>query len=235
MAQPGNEGDIMETMETTQMPAPPKLKKSYRWVLYTFLGLVGLAICVLVIGGLVVRHAILSFVQNYTQTQPVALPKVEDAPEKMDQLTGKFMAFKAALDADKIPEPWVLTADDLNAVVDSIPQIRNKLFFSIDGNQVNAKFSLSLEQLTKGKFKGRHLNGVAQLKVGVANQLLNISIDAIEANAKPLPGYLMKGIRQKNLADAMNNNVSQAQTIQQIDTLEVKDDQIVIKGRSLFQ
>jgi hypothetical protein len=46
---------------------------------------------------------------------------------------------------------------------------------------------------------------------------------------------LMKGIRQKNLADAMNNNVSQAQTIQQIDTLEVKDDQIVIKGRSLFQ
>lgn len=225
----------MATMETTKLPAPPKLKKSYRWVLYTFLGLVGLTICVLVIGGLVIRHAVKSFVQNHTQTQPVALPKVEDGPEKMEQLTGKFMAFKAALDADTIPEPWILTADDLNAVVDSIPPIKDKLFFSIDGNQVNAKFSLSLEQLTKGKFKGRYLNGVAHLKVGVANQFLNISIDAIEANAKPLPGYLMKGIRRKNLADALNNNVNQAQTIQQIDTLEVKDDQIVIKGRSLFQ
>jgi hypothetical protein len=235
MAQPGNEGDIMTTMETTTMPAPPKPKKSYRWVLYTLLGLVGLVICVAVIGGLVVRHAIKSFVQNHTQTQPMALPKVEDAPQKMEQLTGKFMAFKAALDADKIPEPWVLTADDLNAVIDSIPPIKDKLFFSIDGNQVNAKFSLSLEQLTKGKFKGRHLNGVAHLKVGVTNQLLNITIDAIEANAKPLPRYLMKRIRQQNLADRMNNNVNQAQIIQQIDSLEVKEDQIIIKGRSLFQ
>ena len=227
--------DIMTTMETTNIPEPPKPKKSYRWVLYTFLGLVGLAICVVVIGGLVVRHAIKSFVQNYTQIQPVALPKVEDAPQKMEQLTGKFMAFKAALDADKIPEPWVLTADDLNAVVASIPPIQDKLFFSIDGNQINAKFSLSLEQLTKGKFKGRHLNGVVHLKVGVANQSLNIWADAIEANGKPLPSYIMKRIRLQNLANQMNNNVTQAQIIQQIDTLEVKDDQIIITGRSLFQ
>src|SRR5689334_20812420 len=114
--------------------APPKKRGCF------FYGCIG-AIIVFVIGVTVVvfgiRYAISSFVQNYTDTAPLEMPKVEMTQVELDRLKTRVSDFSKALDNHQKTPPLVLTASEVNALLANYHMSNDK--------QKDARFYISLE------------------------------------------------------------------------------------------
>jgi len=217
------------TVTNSALPtAPPPRRRRYRWVLYTFLGLVGFVLVggVLAIVGL--QWMVKSFVRDYSEAQAQVLPQVDNPAQKVDVFTQNVIDFKRALDTQHTTGPLVLTDDDLNALIQKNDQIKNWLCCVIQSNQLAIRFSLPVGVLLKGQYPGRFLNGVAHLHVSLDESLLNIRVVSIEARGKSLPKLLVNFIRKQNLAKQANANPDFSQILPALDKIEIQDEKINI-------
>ena len=88
------------------------------------------------------------FVEENTATAPRELPRVEVAPEARLAIKEKVEDFEkpAAAEPD---QNLVLTADEINALIDENPDLKGQIYVTIQGDRVKGKLSLSLEPLSR--------------------------------------------------------------------------------------
>jgi hypothetical protein len=171
-------------------------------------------------------------VEEYTATAPSELPKVEMPAEQRATLKERVEAFRAAIKEGRPTEPLVLTADELNALIQDNPDLNGKVFVAIDDDKLKGKVSIPLSQLPMlGLTQGRFLNGEAELKVSLQEGILLVTLESIEVNGKQLPEQLMTSLRNQNLAKDAYKDQRNADEIRKFQSIEIKDGKLTIKAR----
>lgn len=208
---------------------PPVIitRKKRRWWVYTLAGLGGAVIMavVLVSAGVVYWH---SLVQRYTAAQPLALPRIESSDTALQALLFKWIPFQAAVNNGTADKPLMLSAQDLNACIAQNPKLQGRLWVSITNGQVFGRFTFSLDEVKQANLRDRHLNGVARLNLEFHGGALRVAVAELEANGKPVPGWLMKRLQKENLAKDAQRNAETAEFLRRLDRIQVQGDRIVL-------
>jgi hypothetical protein len=171
-------------------------------------------------------------VDEYTSPTASELPKVDMSVESRQALKDRIEAFRKAVDAGTATEPLVLTSTDLNALLEEEPKLKGKVYVSIEGDKLKGQISIPLEWFGLTMYKGRYLNGEADLKASLKDGVLIVTLDSIEVNGKKPPEQMLASLRQQNLAKDAYNDPKQAELLRKIDSLEIKDDKIIVKVRA---
>ena len=211
-------------------PAPPPKRRGC--LFYGCLTCVVLAL----ISGLMVFltvRAIKNKVYAYTDTQPMQLPKVEMSDAESESLKQRVASFGEAMEQGKAAEPLILTERDINALLAraaNTKELADKVYVSVNGNQIKGQVSLPLSFLG-WLGKGRYLNGEATFNVSLENGVLIVTAQEIKVKGKPLPESVMKQLRQENLAKEAYKNPENAEAIRKLESIQVEDSRAIIKAR----
>src|SRR6185437_6005621 len=81
--------------------------------------------------------------QEWTSTAPVEIPSVTLESDRQKDLDDRVAAFKKALDDGEAAE-LVLTADEINALIEQNKDVKGKVYVMLDGDEVTGKVSLPL-------------------------------------------------------------------------------------------
>ncbi len=138
-------------------------------------------------------------VEEYTATAPRELPKVAMPADELKALEDRVEAFRKAVEMGTPIEPLVLTSDDINALIEDSPELKGKIFVRIEGRKLKGQVSIPLDALANvpllGMFKGRYLNGEADLKASLQDGVLIVTLDSIEVNGQSPPEQTMAQLR----------------------------------------
>lgn len=215
----------------------PKLEKKghgcFFWGCIT--SLIILVIGVLLIGGGLYYgyRYLVNMAKDYSETAPATLPPATMPVADRKVLHERFDAFTEAVKKDEPVEPIILTADDLNALIDDNPDFKGTAHVTIEGNQIKAEVSLPLRKLPVAELADRYLNGSATLRVSLQNGVLDVRADSLEIKGKPVPPDVLKALREQNLTKDVGNDPEQRKSMEKIDRLEVKDGKIIITPRKV--
>jgi hypothetical protein len=179
-----------------------------------------------------------ALIAEYTDTQPLALPKVEISDAERAALDTRLATFYQALEARTATAPLTLTANEINALIASNPSLRpwkDKLYVTLDGDQIKAQVSLPLTDMARvpgfSALKGRYLNGEARLHGALEDGKLMVRMQSLEIKGRSLPAQLMTQLQKENLADQAHRDPKNADVLGKLESIEVKDGQFIIKAK----
>ena len=188
---------------------------------------------------LIIALAVLAFVlmrffsgvvEEWTSPAPAELPRVQVSEEERQSVRERVDAFRKALEEGTATDPLVLTSDDLNALIEENSDLRGRLFARVEGDKLKAQISFPLEKLLKiGMFKGRYLNGEAELKASLSEGILVVTVETLEVNGKRPPEKFLSELRKQNLAKDAYKNPNNVKMIRRFESLVIKDGKIILK------
>jgi hypothetical protein len=171
---------------------------------------------------------------RFTSTQPAKLPHVELPRPDMARLQSRVDSFRDAVQAGLATPSLELSATELNALIandaDLLP-LRDRIYVTINGNQLAARFSIAASELGFKDIKalaGRYINGAGNFSIAIDGGKLRITAESISAGGKPLPETIARQIRARNLADDLNRDRRVAAAISQLQAIEVRDGNLII-------
>ncbi len=170
-------------------------------------------------------------VEEYTANAPEQLPVLEMPAEQRQAVKDRWEAFRKAVEAGTASEPLVLSSDDLNALIEQNPEFKGKIFVKVEGDEIKGQVSIPLDAVPGPMFKGRYLNGKADLKASLFDGELIVHLDAIEVKGKPVPPDLMTELRKQNIAKDAAKDKDVAAMLRKLESLEIKDGKIILKVR----
>jgi hypothetical protein len=186
---------------------------------------------VILIAGLVGLQLARRVFNQFTDTKPAPLPTVQMSQTEMGNIQRRVEAFRKAVRDHSLVPPLTLTADDINALVASDPELealKGKLFVTIEGNSIKGQLAVPLEELGMPMFTGRYLNGTGTFAVSLQNGVLRVTLKEFLGKGKPLPGLYMGKIRKQNLAANANADPRAAEALGHVQDIQVKDGQLII-------
>jgi hypothetical protein len=195
-----------------------------------------LAILVAVGGCLAIRSAVSSFVNKFADTKPMALPKVQLSKAETESLDQRVKAFQSAIDTNGPAQPLTLAVNEINALIDRKPELKDKFYLGIDDDQFKAQVSIPLEDLRipffRGLLKGRYLNGSANLKAFLQNGVLVVTLDSVEVNGKQLPAEMLAGLKNKNLVEGLMSDPNIAAVLNNLQSIQAKGGSVTITPKA---
>jgi hypothetical protein len=196
-------------------------------------------------GGYLMMNKVANTIIEYTEAEPMELPEVEISDQAWEELETRVNEFGAAVDAGQPAAPLVLTADDLNALVERHPQfamVKDQLYFEIEDDTVNSQISMMIPQavadlpLIGKKIAGRYFNGTCELSVSLRGGNLDVRIQSGSVKGEPIPPEILTNLRNENIADDFLQNNPEAQNyLMNFDSIEIEDGLITIVPRNLAQ
>jgi hypothetical protein len=220
-------------------PEPPLPKKRGCFFYGCITAVVLLALAILGIF-LLVRFGIgrlNRMVTDYTDTTPVALPKIEMPPDQLKLLTARVDAFEQAVEAHSNTPPLTLTGPEANALLASTPELKafkDKIYVSFEGEETKAQISFPLDSLPPMPMlnvKGRYLNGTGTFKLAISNGLLSVNVDSLEVKGKPTPATFLASLQQQNLAQSFNQSTNAA-VLRQYESVQVKNSVLIVTPKT---
>lgn len=194
------------------------------------------ATVVLLIGacfGLLYHHWM---VNHLTDTQPMTLPSVKLPDLQMFQLHDRVDTFQEDVRDGEPTEPLVLSADELNALIETDPllaslKLKDHLYVSIKGDQLSAQISFPAADLGLARLRGRYINATGDFHVALTNGELIIMAKSLSVKGEPVPGNIMREIASENLAERFNDDPRAAAGLKKLKSIDVKDGKLVIAAR----
>jgi hypothetical protein len=178
-------------------------------------------------------------VEQYTETTPMTLPAVQMSATDYEQLDKRVTAFADAVNARKATQPLVLTGEEINALIANNPAwkgLKGKVYVTIEGDQIKGKVSIPMDDLAQvpllSRLKGRYLNGSAAFKVALANGVLVVTIQSLEAKGQSPPPQVMAQLQSVNFAQNSAQDPKTQEMIGRFESIEIKDGKITIKVRA---
>jgi hypothetical protein len=187
-----------------------------------------LAILVAFLLGLYQLKQMLNF---YTDTHPISLPSVQLTAAEMDVLKRRVENFQDAVRTGRPTEPLSLSADEINALIASDPnltRVKGRVYVTIDGNRLKGQVSLPLAELGLPIFRGRYLNGTGVFAVSIQRGDLLVTADSLVVKNKPLPAVYMDKIRSENLAANLSSNPRASVALNHLQDVRVGDGKLIL-------
>jgi hypothetical protein len=185
----------------------------------------------LLIGGLVGVHYLKKMFTIMTDSAPVPLPTVKLSPTEMQQVHDRVENFRQAVQAGHPTEPLTLNSDEINALIATDPQMqsfKDKIYLSIEGDQLKGQLSVRLDQLGFPMFRTRYLNATGAFSLSLNNGTLVFRAEDITVKGKPLPEVYMEKIRKQNLAQGINQDPNASAALGKLEQIKVQDGKLVI-------
>jgi len=133
-------------------------------------------------------------VDNLSETRR-PFPPITLSEEQRDAAWARAKTFFEALERRETPPELLLTADELNALLERLFQ-EDKIELpgrvSFDGDHIRAELSIPL--------RGLYLNGSGTIDVGFSEGILQVFVTQLELNGKAPPQSLMELTKSHNLA-----------------------------------
>jgi hypothetical protein len=172
---------------------------------------------------------------EYTTNAPVKIPRVELPPGPYRDLTNRLYAFGQALEKQDASRELVLTAEEINGLINQDPDLksfRDAVFVHIVSNKISGDISMPLSDIGPFKLSGRYLNGVASFQVALTNNQLDVRIDNVQVNGKPLPGVFMSKLKGENLAEKFESDPKTRELLDKLDTIRIEDGKLYLRNKA---
>ena len=170
-----------------------------------------------------------SLIKNYTSTQPQPLPVVQMSDSDFASLNSRWTAFREAVADDTAAEPFRAGAADLNLLIARNPGLKDRVWMIISNSQIYGQFTFPLDPAKPRELPGRYVNGLAQLNLSFQDGWLTVSVAELKANGRPIPGWILKRIQKENLVKDLDQNLELTAFLNELHTVEVQGDQIVLQ------
>lgn len=175
--------------------------------------------------------------KRYTAEAPVALPEVKMAEPDFDALTNRVADFAMAYVFSNAAT-LTLSEPEMNALIvhnKDNPKLKDRLRVHLKGDEITGEFTVPVEEMASQmnweSLKGRHFNGSAGLRVSLIETNLNVSIQSLSLNGRPVPDFLYAKIRGKNLALEVAKNPKTGEFFERVQSVTIKDSKLVITLR----
>ncbi|AMV37756.1 hypothetical protein [Planctomyces sp. SH-PL62] len=194
----------------------------------------------LALGAFLAYRTAIRYRDLYTATAPVELPKLGLTEADRERAVARMTAFRDAVEAGEDVMPLVLTSDDLNALIQESPRLKDRIYLTLEGDKIRAKVSFPLAEIQDLSFtRGRYLNGEADLKAVVKDGVLSLEFDSMVADGKELPEVVCDTLSQSDIIlddDDDSNDTDEERRvrsfIRRIASLEVEDGQMIVTPES---
>ncbi len=211
-------------------PAAPAPKRRgclfYGCLIFAIIGVI-----LLVMSLMALRFA-KKFVDQWTDTKPMALPVVKLSDEQLATLRARMAAFQQSVTNTAAPaEPLTLTGDELNGLIESDPNWKNlkgKVYLGITNNLVSGEVSLPLTDSGVPYVKNRYVNGAGTFDVSFRDGKLYLSLKSLKVKDTSMPEDVLQKVSNGNLAQNANDDPNLMKTFRDIESIEVKDGKIII-------
>ena len=174
---------------------------------------------------------------HYTAPAPMAVPRVESTAEEIQGVKQRFQTFTDALKAGTLSDALSLSERDLNLLIrhgqDTAP-FKDAIHIEIVSNKLKSTLSLPLDTLGFRPlgwdvFRGRYLNGVAEIKASLAQGVFIVTLDSLEVNGTRVPEPAMANLRSQNLAKDLYKDAQSLELLRRLESIEVRDGQVLVK------
>ncbi len=209
-------------------PAPPA-KKGLPALAWVGIGCGGLLLLT-IIAVTIISIVFFRWMGTFMADDPMQFEEVTASQEEVQTLLDRFDGFKTALEGNQDAEPLRLTGRDLNLLVAHHPDwlpFQDIVFFEISDGQLGGMLSLPLGEFIPN-LQGKYLNGSGQFKIGLHQGDLDIFLQELEVNGQSLPEEFMRDLRREDFYDANSTDPEVDRLIQQLDTIEVEGNEIII-------
>jgi len=228
----------------TTAPAPPPKKRGC-----LFYGCLSMAIIAVVmavmfaVGVLLIRKAYVNTVNQFTDTTPTKFESVNYPQAERDALKARVQTFQSGLKEGRSGFELVLSADDLNVLIEDEPKLRGKLFVAITNDRVTGRISLPLDEVVPldvrkqfTKLQGRYLNAEAAFRVVLEGGALDVRLEDLSVRGQSLEknrflGSAVKEMKKQNLAKDIQGDPQVRDNISRFESLQVRDGKVIIKGK----
>lgn len=218
----------MITTMTNEAAAPPRKRGCFFYGCLTLI----IAMVVLAAAAIVVFRYFQKKVQEYADTKPMVIEKADASPAKLNAIQKRIDAFKDAVTTQNTPQELALTTGEINSLLAGQPDLQplaSRVFVFIENGQLKGKLSWPLDQFG---IKGRYFNGTGTFKITVERGDLDLRIDDVQTQSgKPLPAPFLQELRKHDFADDLQRDAQTASALRQINSVEVKEDRIVIRSK----
>ena len=157
---------------------------------------------------------------------PVALPEFSASDTQIQNVRERWQDFEQKTRAGQ-PAEIELTADDINTLIATNPDVRGKVFVVIDGNQLRLQASVPFGELI-GR-RGYYFNGDITVEFKGAESLENPQLNRIIVNGEQVPsGLLNWKYRSRRLRDYVADYRNEFN----IGTIEARDGKLILRSRT---
>ncbi|MCM2372288.1 hypothetical protein [Aporhodopirellula aestuarii] len=253
-----NTSDAYAPHESAGGPQPPQKKGLGCWV-WGCLGVVVFMLLAIVGIGFGTYYFITVQVAKYTDTQPAEIPVVEMEPEELTALESRIELFtnqvrgpadgvmddddaSAAESTDQdtttpvdVPaeqpqmRELVLTANELNALIASNPDLRGRVFVEIADGRLFGKVSIPMDMFPGGD--GRFFNADAEFDVSMQDGILVVRLTDASVKGERIPQQILEQFSRENLAKDAYSDPDNAEVLRKFESIEVKEDSIILRLR----
>lgn len=195
-------------------------------------GVVALLIVVLIlVGGFAFKGLVEGLVEEYTETEPVALPEVALSEGAFEEVRGRVDAFVEGVEEGAATTPLVLTADEINALIQQHPDwedLKGKVYITMEDDEIGGEVSFPLGELGWDMFQGRYFNGTATFRISLDRGFLGVFLTSMSLKGEPVPDEVMQGFRAQNLAQDQQNNPQLRPVLDALESIEVEDGKLIL-------
>ncbi|MCG8650237.1 MAG: hypothetical protein MI861_10405 [Pirellulales bacterium] len=222
---------MSQTFETQQYEPQTQVaeQQSSRGCLYGCIAVVVLGIlCIACLAG-GIYYVFTGQVKKYTSETPSEIPTVELSAAELEELKNRLETFRTALDEGQSADELVLTADEINALINENEQLRGRAFVRIENGQVSGEISIPTDRIPGGE--GRYFNASGTFDVSLENGILVVTLTEAEVKGEAVPDEIMEAFRRENLAKEVYNDPKNAEMIRRFESVRIEEDKIVFKLR----
>jgi len=157
---------------------------------------------------------------------PVALPEFSASDTQIQNVRERWQDFEQKTRAGQ-PAEIELTADDINTLIATNPDVRGKVFVVIDGNQLRLQASVPFGELI-GR-RGYYFNGDITVEFKGAESLENPQLNRIIVNGEQVPSGLLNW---KYRSRRLREYVADYRNEFNIGTIEARDGKLILRSRT---
>jgi hypothetical protein len=186
------------------------------------------------LGGLIVflsiRYVARELREKYTEEAPVELPTVDLPQSEIDALVERINQYAEDLRDGKPLEPITVTQDDINALLQNHPDLKemygDHMYVTLGDSKITAQMSLPLEWLPL--FRNRYFNGTATFDVGFLGGKFQIYLDTASVKGEDVPRDQLRPYRRENFGDVWEENQDARSLIDKIESVTVKESGVTV-------
>jgi len=157
---------------------------------------------------------------------PAPVPEFSASDQQIQRVRERWQDFEQKTRAGQ-PAEIELSADDINALIATSEDVRQKVFASIDGNQLRLQVSLPIGEVL-GR-PGYYFNGDVVIELKGAESLDSPQFSRITINGEQAPtDFLNWKYRSRQLREYL----AEQRNAYDVGTIEIRDGKVILHSRT---
>lgn len=236
----------MDDVSQIGKPKPSKRKWSDMIIFSLFAFLIGMTI-MLVAASMVVPTIINKTVDTYTDVGPMAMPVIEhdealqeEVEERLDSfvaaLTGEDVIGEEGVGSTEIVDELMLNEAELNALLHGDENLRDTVRLSFHDGRLRTQLSIPLESDVdlgpwRASMRGRYINGVAEMELGLGESGLAVELVSFEVSGKQVPDWLLGKLQEEIEGEDFWASAEVQEVVEQLGGVEILGDLLILSPK----